>query len=127
MENEPRCMGCNGICESLCLDGFCPNCNKCPRCSGPSDGCLCYDCFDIVKKEESMVKLECLDSGCGETECSGAVEMHSPGYGYRRYPRCERHQAAKLAREDAASRRYPVNAPADFDPSYCGESWNGDD
>lgn len=71
-------------------------------------------------------KLECLDSGY-ELECQGEVLLCNPGYGFRRYPRCERHQAAKLAREDAASRRYPVNAPSDFDPSYCGESWDEDD
>ena len=77
--------------------------------------------------EPSMNDLECQDDGCGGCDCSGPVEMRWPGYGHRMYPRCEAHGAARLAREDAASRRYPVIAPSDFDPSFAGESWNGDD
>ena len=47
-----------------------------------------------------------------------------------RFPRCENHYVEYAARVDPkhaeTRRRYPVSAPADFDPSYAGERWDED-
>jgi hypothetical protein len=66
--------------------------------------------------------MECLDSHDGA--CSGAVEYRMPlsGTGVS-YPRCSHHWALRLERQAEINRRYPVHAPADFDPGYAGEEW----
>lgn len=60
--------------------------------------------------------------------CEGPVEyrMSLSGTG-KSIPRCEKHWAERLQREDEIRRRYPTNVPADFDPSYAGERWSEDD
>ncbi len=69
---------------------------------------------------------ECLDGPVG---CDGPVfeRLALSGSGMR-FPRCEAHFQAHYERvaprlEDVR-RRYPVTAPADFDPSACGEFWS---
>lgn len=60
-------------------------------------------------------------------DCEGAVEYRdalSPT-GIR-YPRCDKHWAERLAVQEELDRRYPQQAPADFDPLYAGESWDED-
>jgi hypothetical protein len=46
------------------------------------------------------------------------------------YPRCDKHYEAYVERltpvMDDIRRRYPEQAPADFDPFYSGEQWNED-
>ncbi|MBU8820957.1 hypothetical protein KL864_34420 [Mycolicibacterium goodii] len=71
---------------------------------------------------------ECLDGPVG---CRGEVSEYLALSGSgERYPRCEGHYAAYVERLqpqiDAINRRYPVMAPADFDPYYAGESWDED-
>jgi hypothetical protein len=72
---------------------------------------------------------DCLDGpeGCeGETFPRQALSGSGESY-----CRCDRHYAAYVERVqpkmDEINRRYPVMAPADFDPMYCGESWDEDD
>jgi hypothetical protein len=40
--------------------------------------------------------------------------------------RCDYHWDQRLIFEKELLYRYPYNAPADFDPSYAGESWDGE-
>jgi hypothetical protein len=66
----------------------------------------------------------CLENGDG---CKGSVEYRMPLSGTgKAFPRCERHWDLRLRRQDEIDRRYPTHAPADFDPYYAGESWDGD-
>ena len=68
---------------------------------------------------------ECLD---GPRDCKGDIEyrMALSGTG-RSFPRCDLHWSERLDRQDEINRRYPVNAPSDFDPTYAGEVWGDDD
>lgn len=72
---------------------------------------------------------ECLDGPVG---CAGEVAEYLALSGSgERYPRCETHYGAYVERVqpriDEINRRYPVRAPADFDPMYAGERWDEDD
>lgn len=68
--------------------------------------------------------LECIN---GPELCAGHVEyrmaLSKTGVSY---PRCEAHWGARLDTEDRLRRDYPDSpiAPAWFDPSYAGESWD---
>jgi hypothetical protein len=68
--------------------------------------------------------LTCLNSG---PDCAGPVEyrmaLSSTGVAH---PRCEAHWARRLEVEQGLQERYPVHAPADFDPAYAGERWEDD-
>lgn len=69
---------------------------------------------------------ECLD---GPDGCQGEVNAYLAlsGSGMR-WPRCEHHYALYVERLqpviDDIERRYPRQAPDDFDPYYAGESWD---
>ena len=71
---------------------------------------------------------DCLD---GPEGCEGATfpRQTLSGSGDAYY-RCDHHYAAYTDRlrpvMDDISRRYPAIAPADFDVSYAGESWDDD-
>jgi hypothetical protein len=71
--------------------------------------------------------IECLDDS-GRTPCSGEIEyrfaMSASG---RSFPRCQKHFDAALDSYYDTQRRYPRNAPSDFDPSYAGERWEDED
>jgi hypothetical protein len=75
----------------------------------------------------SAEPLECLDDHDGK--CRGPVEYHSldPGR-YRAFPRCEHHWDRRLRRRENSIERYADSdvAPSWFDPSYAGESWDGE-
>lgn len=70
-----------------------------------------------------MEEPRCLNEG---PDCNGPVEYHhNPDRDdFKTFPRCEAHQALRLNQAEETMRRYPVNAPADFDPSYAGERWD---
>ena len=76
-----------------------------------------------------MSYYDCLD---GPDDCQGDVAEYPAlsGSGMT-FPRCESHYDAYVERVqpriDDVRRRYPSHAPRDFDPSYCGESWNEQD
>lgn len=70
-------------------------------------------------------ELECLNSGDPNNPCKGPVEYHSTGMG-KAFPRCEKHWTKRLETEERINQRYPVHAPSDFDPTYCGERWDDD-
>lgn len=69
--------------------------------------------------------LECLDRH--KTACSGPVEyrmaLSATGVSF---PRCEKHWIERLDVQDGINARYPAQQPADFDPSYAGETWDED-
>jgi hypothetical protein len=69
--------------------------------------------------------LECINEY--EDHCRGSVEyrMALSDTG-QSFPRCEAHWAEAVDREMDLRRRYPVIAPADWDPSYAGERWDDD-
>ena len=69
---------------------------------------------------------ECLENHRGD--CEGEVLNRTPLSGTgRSFPRCEKHWADRLEKQDEINRRYPTNAPSDFDPTYAGERWGEDD
>jgi hypothetical protein len=70
---------------------------------------------------ENEEALECLE---GPDGCGGSVEMRNPGYGYRSFPRCEKHGEARVEREAENRQRYPVLQPDDFDELDAGEAWD---
>lgn len=76
---------------------------------------------------EPQEPLECLDDHDGK--CRGLVEYHSldPGR-YRAFPRCDFHWDRRLRRRENSIERYADSdvAPSWFDPSYAGESWDGE-
>lgn len=63
----------------------------------------------------------------GPEGCRGPVSGR-PSYGGTGTTiyECDRHMDESAEREEALRARYPVHAPADFDPAYAGESWDGD-
>lgn len=74
---------------------------------------------------EETGELECLDDHKGD--CRGPIEyrMGLSGTG-KSFPRCDRHWEERLRFQDETNRKYPTNAPRDFDPSYAGEHWDED-
>lgn len=68
----------------------------------------------------------CLDA-LNMSECSGPVEYRAPLSGTgRSFPRCDGHWDARLDKQAEIDRRYaPTSSvpPADFDPTYAGETW----
>lgn len=70
------------------------------------------------------MSAECLN---GPATCSGPVEYRMPLSGTgKSFPRCDRHWSERLDQQAGIDRRYPTHRPADFDPAYAGESWDGD-
>lgn len=71
---------------------------------------------------------ECLD---GPEDCEGEVEFHlNPDRDdFKTFPRCERHQAARLDRAERHIREgWNSDVPPSwFDPTYAGERWSEDD
>ena len=83
-----------------------------------------------VPAEAAHALSDCIDAS--QSPCGG---QHFPrlalsGSG-ERYVRCDTHYEAYVARLqpvlDDIRRRYPLQPPADFDPSYAGEAWGEDD
>lgn len=71
---------------------------------------------------------ECLD---GPQGCQGEVfERQSFSGSGMAFPRCDKHYDEYAERQCKIqadiSRRYPRQAPADFDPYYAGERWEED-
>jgi len=63
----------------------------------------------------------------GPDGCRGVVALRWPGYGSRRFPRCERHGQARLEREEQNRAKYAPDGPcppAGFDPADAGERWD---
>lgn len=71
-----------------------------------------------------MADIKCLNES---EECSGEVEyrMALSGTG-KPFPRCDFHWNERLDIQKGINERYPEHQPADFDPSYAGESWYED-
>ena len=67
--------------------------------------------------------MDCLEHG---PECEGIVLLRwTPDRDdLKQFPRCDFHHRRRQERAEENMRRYPVNPPADFDPSYAGESWD---
>ena len=71
-----------------------------------------------------MEKLMCMN---GPEGCRGPVKYRMPLSGTgESFPRCDGHWETRLDLEDELRERYPVHAPAGFDPYFAGESWDGD-
>lgn len=62
-------------------------------------------------------------------ECRGTVEYRMAlSMTGRSFPRCDKHWQQRLDEQERINERYPDSpfAPAGFDPSYAGESWDGE-
>ena len=69
-----------------------------------------------------MDQPRCLNASA---DCSGPVEYRDPLSGTSHaFPRCDYHWERRLQEQERIQRKYPVNAPADFDPLYAGERWD---
>lgn len=77
---------------------------------------------DDIADTAPPAPLQCME---GEEGCDGPVEYRvalSPTG--RSFPRCEKHWQKRLDRQAVIRRRYGGDvAPADFDPTYAGETW----
>ncbi|WP_298462023.1 hypothetical protein [uncultured Cellulomonas sp.] len=74
---------------------------------------------------EALPPESCLTAG---PDCQGPVEYRTPLSGTGTpFPRCDHHWEGRLDLEHQLRERYPSTAPADFDPAYAGETWDGDD
>lgn len=76
---------------------------------------------------EILTSDDCLDFHLGD--CAGEVEYRYPLSGTgRSFVRCDKHWSDRLDIQAGINERYPDSpfAPADFDPTYAGESWDYD-
>lgn len=72
--------------------------------------------------------MRCIDT---DSACVGEEFLYTSMSGATQSWRCEGHYQTYVERlspiiEDI-NRRYPRQAPADFDPAYAGESWDDPD
>lgn len=75
-------------------------------------------------EEQNLTHEDCLDHSA---ECGGEVEFRQPlSATGKSFPRCEFHWERRLDKQEEINQRYPDSpvAPADFDPTYAGESWD---
>lgn len=84
-------------------------------------------------KRHIWVKITCVEAGPteGEPTCSGAPVEYRRSYGLKRATlRCKGHHDVYLRRMGRVTRRreHPDSSvpPADFNPTYAGESWDED-
>jgi hypothetical protein len=68
---------------------------------------------------------ECLEA---DDDCCGAVEYQLVGRADRAWPRCQHHAQLRQERYEDSMEQYADTdvAPDWFDPSYAGESWDGE-
>lgn len=86
-------------------------------------GVCCHTC-EVIVVDRPEPEPECIDPSM---ECEGTVEYRMPLSGTgKSFPRCDKHWDIRLDTQRGIDERYPTHAPSDFDPSYAGESWNGD-
>ena len=82
---------------------------------------------DPTRFEKYGYPLTCLHYDDPRDWCSGPVDEYSALSGTGTLiTYCERHWGEAIERDQAIRERYPVHAPADFDPDYCGERWDDD-
>ena len=75
---------------------------------------------------EQLQGVTCLDDHLGD--CKGPVEYRDPlSATGRSFPRCDKHWEDRVEIQEGIDARYPVHAPADFDPMYAGERWDEED
>lgn len=75
---------------------------------------------------EILDSTDCIEYG---DRCDGLVEYRYPLSGSgKSFARCDHHWSERLDAQEAINKRYPDSpcAPSDFDPTYAGESWDGD-
>lgn len=75
--------------------------------------------------DDAIDASECLNYG---DDCSGPVEYHTTGRSMRAWPRCAHHADQRHESYENSIERYADSdvAPGWFDPSYAGESWDGE-
>lgn len=68
---------------------------------------------------------ECVDYG---DDCAGEVEYFDPSGRGRGVQRCAHHRDLRAERYETSIERYAhsTSAPSWFDPTYAGESWDGE-
>ncbi|WP_433434534.1 hypothetical protein [Nonomuraea sp. CA-141351] len=90
-------------------------------------GKVCPVCEPKLYTAHLKPEPECIRSYDGGATCDGPVTYRQSyaGTGLQ-IAECAKHQVEACEREQGLRRRYPELAPADFDPLYAGESWDGD-
>lgn len=72
--------------------------------------------------------LRCVDDRRADVACSGTVELRESLTGTGTpIARCAGHWTLRQAYQRQHDQRFPDRAPADFDESYAGESWDEPD
>jgi hypothetical protein len=90
----------------------------------------CYDPseveYDDAGFEKPMPTEKCLNHP--SPECSGPTRTRTSRSGLTHSLKCDGCQSALDVRLDEINERYPdsANPPSWFDPTYAGESWDGD-
>lgn len=79
----------------------------------------------VLPTSNKESNVECIDD-YGDGTCRGVVDYYDLSGDGRTFPRCEKHLYEAIERVERAMERYPVTAPADFDPDYAGERWDDD-
>lgn len=100
---------------------------QCLECGWYAHENVARTCYE--SKPHAWSKLQCIEAGGDNQTCSGDTVEYRFGYGLKgSYPRCGGHHQAYLERMEQINRRYPDSdiPPADFDPTYAGESWDED-
>jgi hypothetical protein len=81
-----------------------------------------FNIGDRVQQPTEPDEPECMN---GPDGCQGATEYRAPLSGTgKSFARCDAHWEARLEAQQGINERYPQQQPADFDPSYAGESWD---
>jgi hypothetical protein len=81
--------------------------------------------IDRIEIEIPHEAEECLEYN---DDCQGPVELHTVGSATRAWPRCRHHADQRYERYENSIERYADSdvPPSWFDPSYAGESWDGE-
>jgi hypothetical protein len=80
-----------------------------------------------TRTDDYGMPLVCLHSDGIRETCEGDVDQYPALSGTGTLiTYCETHYGEAWERHFEIMERYPVHAPADFDPDYCGERWDDD-
>lgn len=87
-----------------------------------------YDPSDLDYDDDGFVKAmpteRCLNYP--SDSCAGDTLPRTSRSGMTRSLKCDGCRAELDERLDEIEQRYPRQAPADFDPTYAGETWDED-
>jgi hypothetical protein len=85
----------------------------------------CRDCGHIEPAPPPLTFDDCIDGGEHKGDVKYRYALSGTG---KSFPRCDKHWDERLDRQSGYDERYPDSPtpPPGFDPSYAGESWDGE-